>query len=591
MADDWVDNIAEDLDRWADEAGGEVDASGIRLLLELAGREPGLNGPGDLTPERLRRLMLQTFPEQVVAEPSDVPSILDTARAMVDFLADTGRSAAGAAGAADALRAELTALEPELTEVIAKIDEAEREIAGEVVRGMMLADGVDLDDERAVQSWLGDFERLSEEERIDRATAYLQQVEEMTVPAVPLAPLPELAAAARASGLLRRVRALADWTGRRAVTEHGEPLPDDLPEAAEAAGLPKTAAAGLADLPDLERLWWAAVRAGALVVEDDRAAPGPLLADLRDGDDEAVLAAWLRLFDEAVTGGGGAIADGDTVRLVRAELTGVLIHLYEQEEPATGEGLAAALAGHLLDTQLDHGHAPAPAEVAEVLGRELEELESWGVLEPAGKGVELAPLGVWGVRELLRAEGFTAPVVGELADRPAVELVAGLAWHRERTVGQEIAAWLAARPAEQAAAELIEVMRTGGPGVRSVAADVLGAVGPDAAAVMRTALEDPATGPYARLWLHEHGDAEAEPRRADLAWMLTDTVAAMLETTDPADAVTAALADLPDDTGLDLLIKDMGGLGHPQADLVLEALAAHLPDPELAAAARAARTG
>jgi len=587
VADDWVDDITEDLDRWADKAAGDVDVHGIRLLLDLARREPGLDGPGDLTPERLRRLMLQTFPEQVVAEVADVPSILDTARAMVDFLADAGRLAADA----EALRRELTALEPRLTEAIARIDEAEREVAGEVVRGMMLADGVDLDDERAVQAWLEDFERLGEEERIDRATAYLRQVEEMTLPAAPLAPRPELAAAARASGLLRRVSALAEWAARRAVTEHGEPLREDLPAAAEAAGLPASAAGGLADLPDLERLWRAAVEAGALLVEDGRAEPGPLLADLRDGDDEAVLAAWLRLFDEAVTGGGGAIDDGDTARLVRAELTGVLIHLYEQEEPATREGLAAALAGHLLDTQLDHGHAPAPAEVAELLDRELAELESWGVVEPSGEGLELAPLGVWGVRELLRAEGFTAPVVGELADRPAAELIAGLAWHRERTVGQEIAGWLAARSAEQAAADLIEVMRTGGPGARSVAAEVLGEVGPDAAAVVRAALEDPATGPYARLWLHEHGDAEVGPRRADLAWMLVDTVAAMLETADPAEAVAAALAELPDDVGLDLLIADMGGLGHPQADAVLEALAAHLPDPGAAAAARAARTG
>ncbi|MBA9006596.1 hypothetical protein [Thermomonospora cellulosilytica] len=590
MADDWVDITAEDLDRWAGGAGDGVDVYGIRLLLDLAGREPGLSGPADLTPERLRRLMLQTFPEEVVAEAADVPSIVDTARSMVDFLAGTGRLAPGAAGA---LHEELTALQPRLAEVIAQIDEAERETAGEVVRGMMLADGVRLDDEQAVQAWLGDFERLSEEERIDRATAYLREAEEMTVPAVPLAPLPELAAAARASGLLHRVRALAGWAGGRAVTEHGEPVPGDLPGAAEAAGLPGPAAgpADLADLPDLERLWWAAVEAGALTVEGGRAAPGPLLDDLRDGDDEAVLAAWLRLFDEAVVGGAGAVADGDTARLVRAELTGVLIHLYEQEEPADRDGLAAALAGHLLDTRMDHGHAPAPAEVADLLGRELDELESWGVVEPAAGGLELAPLGVWGVRELLRSEGFVAPVVGELADRPAAELVAGLAWHRERTAGQEIAGWLAARPAEQAAADLIEVMRTGGPGARSVAADVLGEVGPDAAAAVRAALDDPATGPYARLWLHEHGDAEAEPRHSDLAWMLADTVAAMLESADPADAVAAALADLPDGAGLDLLIEGMGGLGHPQAGAVLDALAAHVPDPQLAAAARAARAG
>ncbi|SEF48790.1 hypothetical protein SAMN04489712_101170 [Thermomonospora echinospora] len=586
MADDWADIASEALERWASGYGGGIDTYGIRLLLDLARQEPGLTGPEELTAPRLRRLMLETFPDTVVAEVEDMPSVMATAGAMVDFLAGTGRIEARRAAA---LHQELAALEPELTEIITELDEAERESAGEVVRGMMLADGVALDDEDAVGRWLADFESLSDDERFDRAAAYLREAEEMAVPPVVLAPPAELAAAARRSGLSGRVLALAGWADGRAVTELDEPLPADLPAAAAALDLPAPGAPGsLGDLPELARLWWAATEAGALAAAGGRAAPGPLLADLRDGGDEAVLAAWLRLFDEALVGAAGAVDEADTALLVRAELTGVLIHLYEQDEPAARQELAAALAEHLREAAEEHGAAPPSGDVAAALGRELDELASWGVVETVpGGGCALTPLGVWGVRELLLAEGFTAPVVGELTDRPAAALVAGLEGHGEHAFVPEVERWLAARPPETAAAELIEVMRSGGPGDRAIAAAVL--AGADAAAepVVREALADPAAGPYARLWLHEHGDRSAEPDAEDLAWMLADTVAAALESAEPAAAVAEVLADLPPDAGLTALIEAMGGGGHPQAAEVLDALGAHLPDPVPAGAARA----
>jgi hypothetical protein len=586
VADDWADITSEALERWASGYEGGIDTYGIRLLLDLARREPGLTGPGELTPPRLRRLMLETFPDTVVVETGDMPSVMATAGAMVDFLAGAGRIEAGRAAV---LHDELVALEPELTKIIAELDEAERESAGEVVRGMMLADGVPLDDEEAVRSWLAEFESLGDDERFDRAAAYLREAEEMTVPAVVLAPAAELAAAARRSGLTGRVLALAGWAGGRAVTELDEPLPDDLPAAAAALDLPVAGRPGsLADLPELARLWWAATESGALAADGGRVTPGPLLADLRDGGDEPALAAWLRLFDEAVVGAVGAVDEADTALLVRSELTGVLIHLYEQDEPATREDLAAALAEHLQETAMDHGAPPPPGDVAAALGRELDELTSWGVVETVpGDGVALTPLGVWGVRELLLAEGFTAPVVGELTDSPAAVLVAGLDGHREDAFALETERWLAVRTPEAAAGELIEVMRSGGPGDRNIAAAVLAGVDAAAAPVVREALGDRAAGPYARLWLHEHGDRSAEPGREDLTWMLADTVAAALETADPAEAVAEALADLPPDAGLGGLIEGMGGCGHPQAVEVLDALGAHLPDPALAGTARA----
>lgn len=560
------------LERWASRYEGAIDADGVRLLLELAREEPGLTGPGELTPDRLRRLMLRTFPEAVVAETEDVPSVMATARALVDLLADTAGLPSGRA--AD-LHAELTALEPELTRVIGELDAAERESAGEVVRGMMLADGVDLDDEDAVQGWLGGFESLSEAERFDRAAAYLRESEEMTVPPVELAPVAELAEAARRSGLTRRVLALAEWAGERAVGEAGEPLPEDA-----------AAVASVVEPSETGRLWWAAVEAGVLAVGNGRVAPGPALKDLSEGDDASVLAAWLRLFDAAVAGSDQPGQDADPAALVRAELTGVLIHLYEQDTPGTREELAAALAGHLLDTRMDHGATPPPAGVAEALGRELDELAAWGVVTE-DEGPELTPLGVWGVRELLVADGFTAPVVGGLAARPAAELVSGLQGYDERTAALEMERWVAAREPGAAAGELIQVMRAGGPGERNVADAVLNTVDADAAPVVREALDDPATRPYAMLWLHERGLAADELGVAEMTWVLADTVAALMEITEPGEAVAEALTDVPPGAGLIGLIEGMADTGHPRAAEVLDALGAHLADPALAGAARA----
>ncbi|REE99593.1 hypothetical protein [Thermomonospora umbrina] len=574
MADDWVDIADGSLESWAIGHEGGIDAQGVRLLLDLAGADPGVTGPDDLTPDRMRHLMLRTFPEAVVAEVEDVPSVLATATAMVDFLVSSGRLTDDRGAA---LRETLAGLEPELTEIVGELDLAERESAGEIVRGMMAADGVDLDDEDAVQGWLGRFESLSDDERFDRAAAYLRENEESAVPPVELAPVAELAGAARRSGLTRRALALAAWAGERVVTDAGMPTPEDAEDAASALDLPRD---------DVESLWRAVAGADVLTVGHGRVEPGPALKDLREGDDASVLAAWVRLFDEAVAGD-EAESGTDVAALVRGELTGVLIHLYEQEGPGTREELTAALAGHLLDTRMDHGATPPPDEVAAALGRELDGLAAWGVIAEDAGGPELTPLGVWGVRELLIAEGFTAPVVGGLTAGSAAALVDGLQGYDEETAALEMDRWVAAREPRAAAAELIRVMRSDGPGARNVADAVLHGVDAEAAPVVREALEEPATRPYAMLWLLERGLTDEELGTDEMSWVLTDTVAALMEIAGPGEAVAEALTDVPADAGLAALIERMAEIGHPSAAEVLDALGAHLPDAAPADAARA----
>ena len=630
MADNWVDALAGEFRAWADRRAGEgaaplaADAEGARLLLGLAREELGLAGAGELTPPLLRRLLLDVFPATVVAAAGEAPAVVAAVRTLLEFLRGTGRLGGEAAAG---LEAELDRIAPEFGERVAAADEAERRAAAELLTAMMAAEGVPVDDREAADRWMRDFEALPDEERYALTERFLREMEERVVPPVRLPAGPELVAAARSSGLAAQVRALAAWVGEgRAVDGQGELSGEDALAAVEALALPVPRRSGTvrvqADLPELDRLWWAAVAAEVIAVDGGRARPGPALALLRGPSDpveaepadagkageaarsgvEAELEVWLRLFDGVVVPEHDPDGGLDAVRLVQNELTGVLIHLYEQEGHPTADELAEALVEHVIEAYESADADGLAAAVREALALELDDLVRWGVAGAAGDGAAgyaLTPLGVWGVRELLLADGFAAPVVGDLAHAPAADLVAGLTWHRQDTADEEIDGWLAGRDAASAAAELLEVMRTGGPGARTLAAAVLHKVGPEAAEVVREAAGARPVRPYARLWLDRlaGGGAEAADGghggqgaldRDDYLWLFVDTVAGMLESADPAEAVAAALAGAPAGADLSGMVEEMWRSEHPDVAEVLTALGDHHPDRSVAKAARTA---
>ncbi|MFI0407114.1 hypothetical protein [Actinomadura sp. 3N508] len=587
MAENWVETTAGDLRRWADERGEALDEQGARILLELLRDDMGLPGPAALTPETLRELLLSVFPESVVAGGDDVPTILDALRRIVAYLRDTG--AVPAPAAAD-LDAEIDRTGPAFADLVAEMDTEERQAAAEVIGGLMRADGVALDDQEAVEAWIRDFEALPEEERYARTEGYLQQVEELVVPPVRLPSEADVADAVRRSRLTENVLALARWTGERALTEHDTLTDPDLQAATNALGLEVPRSHGqMEDAGELERLWWAAVEAKVITAEGGTARPGPSLDGLGSSDDSTLLAAWLPLF-EAMVVPGHDYADGlDAMELVQNEMTGVLIHLYEQEEPTEPEILIGALLDHVAEAYDLTDAEAMPALVADAFFLELAAFEEWGVVETSGKGSALTPLGVWAVRELLLADGFSAPVVGDLAGARASELIDGLTWYRPDAADEEIDGWLARHDPKDAAADLLDVMRTGGPGARNLAAAVLHRIGPEAAAVVRAAQEHPLVSPYAALWLNAAGDPSGrELAREEYLWVFVDTVAGMLETAEPDEAVEAALIDAPPGAEMTAMVDDLWRTDHPGVADVLEALGAHHPDKTTAKAARTA---
>ncbi len=70
--------------------------------------------------------------------------------------------------------------------------------------------------------------------------------------------------------------------------------------------------------------------------------------------------------------------------------------------------------------------------------------------------------------------------------------------------------------------------------------------------------------------------------------MFVDTVAGMLETAEPEEAVEAALIDAPPEAEMKVMVDELWRTHHPGAADVLEALGAHHPDRATAKAARTA---
>ncbi|MGH3392892.1 MAG: hypothetical protein ACRDOO_28840, partial [Actinomadura sp.] len=212
------------LEPWAQERAEQIDVDGVRILLELAAETLRPGTAAELTPEGLRRLLLEEFPGAVVADSEDAPSVLAAADALVEFLADT---AGMEDAAAERLRAELVRVEPELPAALAAAAERHETSVAEVLARLMHGDGVDLTDEEAVQRWSEEFNALPEAERLTRVSEQLYDLEDTVVPPVRLAPTAELAALARRSALSTQVGKLAGWVGERAVTEAGELTPQD----------------------------------------------------------------------------------------------------------------------------------------------------------------------------------------------------------------------------------------------------------------------------------------------------------------------------------------------------------------------------
>jgi hypothetical protein len=383
---------------------------------------------------------------------------------------------------------------------------------------------------------------------------------------VRLAPQEELAAAAWVAPLLRAARDIARWAGNECAVAGDGTLP------------PATAAAAAAELEltpeDLATGWRVAVAAGLLATDDGRAGPGLRARLLSVQAARDVLAAW----DDVLA-----------VMLGADDLDGMATALYTVGGPVKMDALFEAYLAAAGTPGRAGGHG---RDLAAELSAALETLADLGVVElgteeaAGGLTVTLSRLGIWGVHRRLRAQGWHVPVLGDVARGDAAALLATLAGCDVDDGEAEIAAWLAARTPEQAAAELIEAARRGSPGLRGAGFAVLDRIGADVVPAVRAALAEPVLRAHAAVWLHEHGE-EAELGPQDRAWLLVDLGSGLLEEADPQDVVAELLPDVPPEAQAEL-VAGLWQVSHPGVTELLTALSEHHPDKAVARAARKA---
>jgi hypothetical protein len=423
------------------------------------------------------------------------------------------------------------------------------------------------------------------------------------LPPIRLPALAEVAAAARSSHLLERVRRLAAWVGWERPLTSTEVLTraDAKAVIADLNLLPatdprRTGVTSARDVPELHRLWviaedleWiqlgAATRPKAVghrssPPEDDGEAMSEwydaLLALLDPGSEAEFIHTdlpWKDVLPPVLAALYAAMARQEAVR--PDTLTAVLV------EQATGQ-----LSGSPWD--------PDPSafrrdEAAEFVASVVDVLGDLGAVTVDGTTVTLTPIGVFGLRYWLVEAGFDAPITGELTEVDAQELVQRVPACDPATAEDEVTGWLALRTPVHAAEDLLGVMRSSGPGPRGVAGGLLVRLGADAEPAVRAALADPTLRRYATAWLEDR-DLPAPPlTESDRMWLWVDTTAGFLDDPDPEAAIRVMANAVPTaDEVLDR-VRRAWQSEHPATEQVLAALGRYHPDARIAEQASATR--
>ncbi|WP_083647234.1 hypothetical protein [Kitasatospora sp. CB01950] len=474
------------------------------------------------------------------------------------------------------------------------------------------------------------------------------------IPPIALPTDRELADAALAVPLIARVVALARWVDpHRDVDEHGDLGPEDRVRAARMLGYEDP---DEEDVIEAMRAWALACDLGVVETGTTEggthiAVPGPDLPAVEAGEPAAVLGLWFEAAElvrelaaeaesvdpEVVEGDVNAgaedsdgLAEVEDARDEAAEILDEALHvLYETtafaepgQETAPLGVLAALLVvpdgeepdeemlGEITDLMVvldpmfgdlaELGlveHTPIDPELFEEDDEEGAAVDPGRPLtdEDAARfgTVRLTPLGQYAVREWLIADGFDAPLVGDLADHDGPALLRALASDGVLFAEPELKAWLAAR--EDAAGAAHELL-AGGRG-RDVQSPVrryfstlgLDQIGDAAVPAVREAVDDPELGGLAREWLRARGEDVAAAERPVALWRVVDSVAAvLLLTAGEGGRLQAVIADLPVTDNPASYFGEMWRVPHPLTAEVLEAVGGLHLDRKVAKEARRA---
>ncbi|MEV7773232.1 hypothetical protein [Kitasatospora sp. NPDC086791] len=191
--------------------------------------------------------------------------------------------------------------------------------------------------------------------------------------------------------------------------------------------------------------------------------------------------------------------------------------------------------------------------------------------------VRLTPLGQYGIRQWLLEDGYDAPLVGELAQGDAAELLRAVCESVNVLPDEELRVWTADREPVAAARELLAAARGSdpyGPLRRMLCVSALNLLGPGAEPAVREVLDDPELGGAARAWLTAQGATDVPaPARAMTLWTVVDTFAAqLLDSGGDAELLRELITDLPVKGDPAAWFGELWRVDHPYTADVLEAI-------------------
>jgi hypothetical protein len=589
-----------------------VDAEELRTLLDLMRDYLGIERPADLGPGDLEELLLRVYPRKITV--LDRADTEDTIPAVRDFLAYLGESGGMTEGAARELERELDRIAPRFADAV--MDPSNWGMARALVQAMA-ADGVDTDDQAAVDRWIAAYNT-----RADAAGGVFDAGEEYEdddqdfnfkeafglpdrLPPMRLPSEAELAGMARGALMIGQLLALAAWLGTgHAVTENVELAGAEAAEAAAALGI---------DGPRLDYLWQLALDAEFIELDEDEthAVPGEVAQAWPDGDDDEVLDIWEMVF-ALVMGTLDIVASLDPRRSSELDFFGQGAMLAVMLFLARGDGLPVAEVSEAVRDAAVDELAPARAaktwqswvrahgDPARLL---LDQMVALGAVRISdgedGDLARLTPLGLAAMRTQFADSEVEVPLLPPAEEMTAADLIAMADGAAEEEFRAETAAWLAHRTKESAARELLSVAAESDPASRVLAVAVVTELGSAAEPAWRDALGQRELRGYAKATLATlaEGDPATELLPGfeladdDLAWVFTDAlVADGWDDVDDVDYEPAALAKrigemIP--AGREpAAFEMMARVPHPEAASVLTVIGRHHPDKKIAKAAR-----
>jgi hypothetical protein len=585
-----------------------TDADELHVLLDLMRDYLGLDRPADLDEGDVEELLLHIYPRKITV--LDGADAEDTIPAMRDFLAYLADSGAMPEGAVRRLERELERIAPRFTDAV--MNPSNWGMARSFVQAMV-ADGVDLNDQTAVDRWIATYntrlDGLDEDYDDDADDLDLKDALGLPdrLPPMRLPSTAELAALARDAPMVGQLRSLTAWLGTgRPVTENAELPGDDAAAAATALGI---------DTPRLDYLWQLALDAEFIELDDDEthAVPGEVAQAWPDSGDDDVLDTWNALF-ALVLGTLDIAASLDQRRSRELDFFGQGPALAVMLFLARPDGIAVAEASEMVRSSAVAELPPAQAAKAWqswvrahddpallLLGRMIEVGAVRISDDGDGDVARLTPLALAAVRIQLVDAGVEIPLLPPADEMTAADLIAMADSATEDEFNAETEAWLSTRTPESAAVELLSVAAGSDPASRVLAAGLVIELGVPAEPAWRDALDQIELRGYAKAALAKLADSDPattaipagfELTDDDLAWMLTDAlvVDGWDDLDDDAEHEPTVLAERLGEAipaGRELMTFEMmARVPHPDAPKVLTVIGRYHPDKKIAKLAR-----